>query len=227
MPHNQENSLILAVNTGNIQQVVNLLAQGVDPNFKHSTYHMTALMEATQEGHKEIVKALLDNGAKVNDIDVRKYTPLHFAALSNKRITAKILLNHGANINALDNLNRTPLSIAVTYGKLKLAQTLLGYQADINLPRIGGFTPLMIAVYSKNTPIVQLLLNNGADLTPKNRFGHTALDIAEKKGYTEIQQLLTKATEKATKQKLDNDKHTARIRQKREKEFKSPLLHQR
>ena len=49
------------------------------------------------------MKTLIENGANVNALDNRKWTPLHYAASKNENAeVVKILIEKGANINTLD-----------------------------------------------------------------------------------------------------------------------------
>src|SRR5690349_7723702 len=57
--------LIRAVNKGNIDEVIEVLDEEVDINYL-STKKKTALIYASEKGHKEIVKLLIDNGADID-----------------------------------------------------------------------------------------------------------------------------------------------------------------
>jgi ankyrin repeat protein len=63
---------------------------------------LTPLMMASTFCGPEVVKALLDAGAKVNDADIRGMTPLQFAVSSEAQNPAvvKLLLKAGAEVNA-------------------------------------------------------------------------------------------------------------------------------
>jgi ankyrin repeat protein len=62
------NKLIQAAKDGNIADVKTALKEGADINAKYNTNGLTALEAAWWEGHKDIVKMLLDMGADVNNL---------------------------------------------------------------------------------------------------------------------------------------------------------------
>ncbi len=86
----------------------------------------TPLMRASQYGFKEIVKILLDNGAKVNAESLRGDTALHFACAGNgQEKIVKLLLAAGANVNATNRCGTTPLSKATAFCRDDLVKLLL------------------------------------------------------------------------------------------------------
>jgi len=62
---NEGDDLVQAAQTGNILKVHSLLKKGVNIN-QIGSKGKTPLMASSGEGHMEVVKVLLDNGAKVN-----------------------------------------------------------------------------------------------------------------------------------------------------------------
>ena len=75
------------------KRAIELIKNGANLEKKdHRGY--TALISASREGHIEIVKALLDAGAKVNDIDFHKgYTALIWASCNGCVEVVKTLLS--------------------------------------------------------------------------------------------------------------------------------------
>jgi len=93
---------------------------------------LTALMKAVQNGHAEIVKYLLSQGADANAKENEKgFAPLHFAATKGDVEIAKILLDNGADINSKAN-GWTPVLIAADHGNARLVQFLISQGAIID-----------------------------------------------------------------------------------------------
>lgn len=110
-PELQEQRLLLAVSTNNIERVQNLLESGVNPNSADRQLR-SALHLATSRGYAEIVKMLINYGADPNKLDVLRNTPLHLAACLNNFQIIKLLLDAGADVRSLDVYGRNPLQLA-------------------------------------------------------------------------------------------------------------------
>ncbi|MGB2862177.1 MAG: M56 family metallopeptidase, partial [Sedimentisphaerales bacterium] len=75
-------SLHQAVVDGDIEQVKLLIAKGADVNASMAGQSWTPLLDAANAGHAQVVKVLLENGAKVDVGDDYGYTPLVYALWS-------------------------------------------------------------------------------------------------------------------------------------------------
>jgi ankyrin repeat protein len=109
--------LMNAASNGNLKAIEMLLARGADvnavsksevnPSVKNGAIalgNFTALLVAVPAAGPEVVKALLDAGAKVDVVDVRKMTPLMIAVAgdhADPRVV-KLLLDHGADTKRKD-----------------------------------------------------------------------------------------------------------------------------
>ncbi len=58
-----------------------------------------ALMYASMHGHVEIVKKLLEAGAKIDDVDNEGFTALMYAIMANHTDVADALVDAGADVN--------------------------------------------------------------------------------------------------------------------------------
>ncbi len=85
-----------------------LLDKGAHVNTQ-GRYGWTALMVASEEGHRESVQVLLDNGADVNIASTNCTTALMLAAVNGHSNIVKALLNNGADVNAQDIVGGTAL----------------------------------------------------------------------------------------------------------------------
>ena len=68
-----------------------------------------ALYRAAENGHAEIAKVLIQNGANVNAVDKNKRTALYRAASNGHVDVAKVLILNGADVNAVTEAKQTPL----------------------------------------------------------------------------------------------------------------------
>jgi len=72
----------------------------------------TALHKAAEKGNIEIVKLLLENGAKIDVEDTEGWRPLHMAAWNGEQKVVKLLLEKKADVNAQNKYGKIPLSMA-------------------------------------------------------------------------------------------------------------------
>ncbi len=93
-----ERDLLRAAKSGNTAEVQRLLDVGdkVDETGEYGT----ALMYASQEGHPEICKLLIEKGADVNAQTKEGTTALMWASMAGSPDIAKLLIKAGADVNA-------------------------------------------------------------------------------------------------------------------------------
>ncbi|XP_058890314.1 arf-GAP with coiled-coil, ANK repeat and PH domain-containing protein 2-like isoform X3 [Acipenser ruthenus] len=98
----------------NLPDMAEALAQGAEVNWVNTEADkQTPLIQAVQGGSLVACEFLLQNGANVNNHDVRGRGPLHHATILGHTGQVCLFLKRGASQNAADSDNKTPLSIAV------------------------------------------------------------------------------------------------------------------
>jgi TonB family protein len=141
----------------------------------------------------DLVKAealLKENPDLVHCKDNLGWTPLHWAALWDRKDSAELLLAHGADVNARDNSGETSLHLAAGSGHKGTAELLLANKADVNAKNKDGWTPLHTAAANGHKGTAELLLANNADVNAKDKDGNTPLHWAAKCVYKEVAELL-------------------------------------
>lgn len=178
-----------AVSERDIDLVRQALAQGADPNHPeapgdafNSFVGTTELFWAVLGGNYEIVRLLLESGAKVAAEAQSESSSLHAAVEDLNLPMVNLLLEFGgaAALNWFDYIDRTPLTIAAEMGSIEIARRLIGAGADVNAhnePKIGD-TALHRAAENGTLEMVQLLLVAGADPTIKGWMWITPLGNA-------------------------------------------------
>ncbi|RYP62353.1 hypothetical protein DL771_009766 [Monosporascus sp. 5C6A] len=176
-----------------IKKAVEALLKKVDIDSKNAK-GQTPLLGAVVNGHKAVVKLLLDTGkADVDAKDNYGWTPLWCAAANGYEAIVKLLLNTGkANADAKNNFGQTPLLGAVVIGHETIVKLLLDTgKADADAKDDYGRTPLSKAAENRHKTIVKLLLNTGkADTDAKDNYGWTPLSKAAENGHETIVKLL-------------------------------------
>lgn len=96
-------------------------------------------------GTPEMMEAILNAGADINERDESGQTPLHHAITTDGTVdNVRFLLEHGADINARNEDGVTPLMLARYLGCDAVADLLIQYGADTTLKDKNGDTAQMI-----------------------------------------------------------------------------------
>ena len=105
-----------------------LLAAGADPNIGATFYGTPLTSAASKPGCIEIVRTLLDGGAKVNESE-NGFTPLHAAVFVGDLDTVKLLISRGANVNERNQMKQTPLTKAKEKQAVEIQKYLIAHGA--------------------------------------------------------------------------------------------------
>lgn len=208
-----------------VEKVKALLDQGADPNgsvkaTKEDEFAFPpsedpappALVLASRFGAPEsqIVRLLLERGAKVDAKDRRGRTPLMRAAELGWGPSVGLLLERRADVNARDANGAPVLTWAMGNRNLPVVATLVEKGAKVNVADSHGQTPLMAAIlraihdpirlYGQPTnheeekaryvELVDFLIRHGADVNARDQDGLTPLKLAASQSQPEIAALL-------------------------------------
>jgi hypothetical protein len=88
-------------------------SENIDINRSYGIRKTTPLYQASKSGIENIVKILLEKGAKIDSQDIRGYTPLFAAALNGHLNIVEILLEQGADTKIANNDGQKPFDIAM------------------------------------------------------------------------------------------------------------------
>ncbi|KAG9354488.1 hypothetical protein JZ751_001198 [Albula glossodonta] len=187
--------LYLSAKQGEIQKVLLMLVDGIDPNFRNENQSKcTPLHAAAQAGHRDICHLLLQASANLDMCDTDQRTPLMHACESNHLETVKYLLRAGALTSQKDVDGSTCLHLATKTGHYGTVLHLLSTSLiDINCQDDGGWTPLIWATEYKHVDLVKLLLSRGADINIRDKEENISLHWAAFSGSVDITQILLDA----------------------------------
>jgi uncharacterized protein len=134
------------------------------------------LIDATKQGNRATVRALLKEKVPVNATATDGTTALHWAARGDDIESAKLLLQAGSDVRLADRYGITPLRLAAENGSAAMIEILLKAGADPNTTLPTGETVLMTAAHTGKPDAVSMLLTHGAKPNEReNRFGETAM----------------------------------------------------
>lgn len=178
-----KDALTLAIRTGNIKFVRELINSGADMNIKCMEDHSplgAALMNSSRPADPEMIELLASHGANLNEVfdfgDGTVSNPLNICISVNRTDLADILLNHGANPNLRDYNGRTSLVFAVVTSD-EMVKVFLEHGADPNITDNEGRTPLMLAAIDGGSvpDVIEDLITHGADVNIQDNNGLSAL----------------------------------------------------
>jgi uncharacterized protein len=123
----------------------------------------TALMWATFNVDRELVRALLKAGAKADVTNMYGATALSEAVKVEDIELVRMLLDAGADVNSPNLDKQTALMVAVSTGSLPISKLLVERGADVNaVETFRNQDALMWAAGGNHPDIVDLLLKHGA-----------------------------------------------------------------
>ncbi|RDW75694.1 hypothetical protein BP5796_06515 [Coleophoma crateriformis] len=150
----------------------------------------TALHQATDYWHNDVVQTLLEHGANVNAISDTQDTALHVAMYSKNVSLVELFLEHGADIDAHGTLIGTVLAKAVSSKAYSWAGEFVDRGASVNA-RGADLTHVLITVINAaESGMIQGLLKAGADPNVRDTSQEPALTLAVRTHNLEIVELL-------------------------------------
>jgi ankyrin repeat protein len=187
---------------GELEKLKLIVDYGFDLEARCPRYWSTALMYASQNGHLDCVKFLVEHGAKVNASNASGLTSLHFSTTGD---IVDYLIQHGADICAVSSRNTTPLhyaflpnnSVATKHRSSmdykQVVRRLLFHKARLNMQNDFGQTPLHLAIIHSTNDFVNEILENYKDCIEYNiqtNEGNNLLHQASIKSLPIVRQLL-------------------------------------
>jgi ankyrin repeat protein len=124
----------------------------------------------------EIIRLLLDHGAKVNALGRNGSTALHHATWNDEIF--HVMLERGADPKLQQSHGVTTLHMACQDGSAALVAKLLQLHPDLDAWDGAEFTPLLNAAEAGRVDLLKLLIAAGADLKAVQKNGRNALHLA-------------------------------------------------
>ena len=155
-----------------------LLSHGANVNLVTKFEKRCPLHIAATFGYYEMIGFLLENRAKVDQVDIYGSSALQVAARVGQIAAVKTLLQYHADPNIFNNDGWTALHLAAESGNTTVVNLLLDSKAFIDCQNKYGRTPLHWACASGHSQVIELLLERKANVSIIDRNGKTALDHA-------------------------------------------------
>ena len=155
----------MAARTGNVDLVRRLFQAGARVDAADEI-GFTPVMEAARDGHIEVVRYLLAEGADPNhrsEASALFLAPMHMAGLSGSAEMVQLLADAGAEVDPKGREDGTPLMWALGEGKMEVAMRLLDLGADFNHKNSYGFSA---ADFARQMESAELLNKMGLEAAP-------------------------------------------------------------
>ena len=168
------------------------MENGAGANVQDWNYE-SPLHLASKAGIRDVVRILLDRGAKVNATNKRGETPLYQLLQVSRGdklgVAQLLLLGRGADANRQNDDYMTPLHFASEHGSLEMARLLLDHHdgAKVNAASKRGEAPMhqlfqgsnpRVLYLGNHLGVAQLLLERGANANTQDNDHTTPLILA-------------------------------------------------
>ena len=146
---------------------------------------------ASQGGFLEVMQALLDAKADVNQVeDQYSSSSLYQAARYNHPRAIALLVRAGGDVNIATSLGGTPLRMAAQQGNKEAVIALLVAKAAVNQAANDGTGPVYMAAQHGHHDILKLLIKAGGDVNQLDEGEISPLMVASAQGHVECIKIL-------------------------------------
>ena len=178
---NLDELLLLACKNKKINNAKKILKLGGDIEVR-SKDGLTPLIIAIKNKNLEIVKLLVNNGAKLGELldkkNNLKITPLICSIMEDEVDIFKYLIDNGASVELLN-----PIYYGIIYKNKPMIKILLDKKIKLDI-EIEGITPLSLTTSLKDLDIMKMLIEAGASLN-YSALGSTPIMEIIKNNYLE------------------------------------------
>ncbi|KAM9841080.1 ankycorbin [Aulostomus maculatus] len=182
--------LLAAVEHGEVEKVVSLLAKKGASAVKLDSDGKSALHAAAARGQTECLSVLLAHGVDLSVTDAAGCNPLHLAAKNNHVECCRKLIQSKCPIDIVDGSGKTALHHAAVSGKIQTVQLLCELKSPVNLKDAEGLTPLLLSAKHDYAEVCCTLLDCGANINTADNSGRTALMLATESGSVPVIEVL-------------------------------------
>ena len=138
--------------------------ENVDKGLQNEEKQGTALTEAVQLKHWDLIPLLLEANVNVNaSSDGGQFYPIMGAAYEGHEKTVELLIKAKADVNARSNGNITPLILSSFQKNVNIGQMLIDAGADLDALDNEGRSALFYATVTGNLALGEALVNANAD----------------------------------------------------------------
>lgn len=175
-----------AVERGQFETVEEMLAEGINPNYKPEGASWSVLMIAADKGHLQLVQRFVKGTGrmpKVDEQDANGFQAIMMASAKGHLEITKLLLEKGADSNAKCKAGETSLMMAAAMGHVDVVRALLEANADPNEVDSNEMNAVKKAARAGNVDCLKLLLER---MEPEPRLLKQCLLFGKLNGHPDI-----------------------------------------
>ena len=172
-------ALMIACWKGNVDAIHVLLKAGADSSITNANGDTCLTVATDRRLSKDVLQAIIDNGADVNATNKQSLTALMLASWKGYVGAINLLLTAGADPNiALVKTDACLTTATVRSFSKKVPQKIIHHDAGVNVAKKSGVTAVWIACHQGDVDAINVLLNAGADSNIAHANGDTCLKHA-------------------------------------------------
>lgn len=152
-----DGDLLKAAADGDLDKVKRLVEEEMASVIARNNFGVSAIIQAANNGHTNVVEALINYGANIEDESNNGKTSLHWACYWGHYSTVQLLIQKGANISTIDVEGMTPLMSATFKKHILIVKLLLRKGASVLTTNDHGATALTIAKNQDNPDLIAIL----------------------------------------------------------------------
>ena len=158
-------ALHMAISGGQATENAALLLLESDPEavMVRDYQRCTPLICAVEMRNVLLVRALCEQGAELDVINVKHNTALHIAVANNDEEIVAYLVNHGAYLRVWNDEGLFPMHIAIQNNNEAVLSMLCPFDVDANICTREGVTPFILACLSASEDCANFLIQHHAD----------------------------------------------------------------
>uniref|UniRef100_A0A8D9EV41 Ankyrin repeat domain-containing protein 6 n=1 Tax=Cacopsylla melanoneura TaxID=428564 RepID=A0A8D9EV41_9HEMI len=190
----KRNALHLSAATGSVDAVAKILSsKKFDINATDSMGYTTLQIAAT-EGHVDVARYLIKQGADINVQDkVHGNTALHEACWRGYSRTVTTIAKSKSNLHVLNNGGFAPLHLCCQNGHNQSCRELLLAGCSPDIKNNYGDTPLHTSARYGHAGVTRILISAECRVSEQNKNGDTALHISAAMGRRKLTRILIEA----------------------------------
>ncbi len=179
-----------AISEGRMDQVKSILNSNPGLINVKDNQGWTPVIQALNEGKKEIAMELINRGADVSIGDNENTQPIHFAAMIGSTELFELIRSKGIDPEQKDDNGITPLFYSIQGKQPEMSKYLIENGANLKIVSNNQWSLLLYAVVFGQPETARLLITKKADVNMKNTDGFAPLHSAVSFGRTEIVKML-------------------------------------